>query len=159
MMTTMNDVRVKDAMSDVVVTVRGDETIHHALVLMAQYSVTVLPVTDHQGRCIGVLSTSDLIEPARAFEEALHDVERGSRQGHLEKLLSARLGQRQVREFMTTAVVAVDRDMPIIDATGEMLRQRVHHLPVVDTHQKIQGIVSTMDLLSIFHRCYADQQS
>src|SRR5215471_1485374 len=67
--------------------------------------------------------------------------------------------QRQVRERMTTAVVAMDRVMPIIDATGEMFRHRVHHLPVVDTHQKIPGIVSTMDLRSIFHRCYADPQS
>jgi CBS-domain-containing membrane protein len=156
MMNTIDDFRVKDVMSDVVITVGGEDTIHTALVLMAQYSVTVLPVTDNKDRCIGILSTSDLIDPTRALEDALQDIERASPPSRPTQLLLESMGQRQVRELMTATVVAVDREMPIMDATGEMLRQRVHHLPVVDAQHKIRGIVSTMDLLSLFHRCYAD---
>ena len=55
--------RVKDAMSSVVISVEPDDTIHEALVLMAQYRVTALPVTDGRDRCVGILSTSDLIDP------------------------------------------------------------------------------------------------
>ena len=158
MMAAMDDYRVKDAMSDVVITVGADDTIRAALVLMAQYSVTVLPVTDSHRRCIGVLSTSDLIDPARELEEELHDAERSSEPKRIEKLLSESIGQRQVRDLMTEMVVAVDRDMPIMEATGEMLRHRVHHLPVVDEYQKVLGIISTMDMLSIFHRFCAENE-
>lgn len=156
MMTAMDAYRVKDVMSDIVITVEPDDTIQDALVLMAQYSVTVLPVTDNRHRCVGVLSTSDLIDPARELEEEFHNVEQAPEQWRIEKLLSESMGQRKVSELMTDTVVAVDREMPIMDATGEMLRHRVHHLPVADEHQKVLGIVSTMDMLSIFHRCFAE---
>ena len=159
MITAMDAYRVKDAMSDVVITAGPDDTIQEVLVLMAQYSVTVLPVTDNKHRCIGVLSTSDLIDPARELEAELHDAKRGSEQWRIENLLSQSIGQRKVSELMTAMVVSVDREMPIVDATGEMLRHRVHHLPVVDEHQKVLGIVSTMDMLSIFHRCYAEDET
>jgi CBS-domain-containing membrane protein len=159
MISAMDAYRVKDAMSNVVITVEPDDTIQNALVLMAQYSVTVLPVTDSKRRCIGILSTSDLIDPAQELEEALHDAERASEEQRIEKLLSQSIGQHKVSELMTATVVAVDREMPIMDATGEMLRQRVHHLPVVDEQQKVLGIVSTMDMLSIFHRCYAEDET
>ena len=147
--------RVKDAMSSVVISVEPDDTIHEALVLMAQYRVTALPVTDGRDRCVGILSTSDLIDPTRELEEELRDVERVSeqfRQWIMEKLTQANMGQQPVRELMTGSVAAVDRETPILDATSEMLRHRVHHLPVVDENQKLLGIVSTMDLLSVFQR-------
>ncbi|MDH3603900.1 MAG: CBS domain-containing protein [Candidatus Tectomicrobia bacterium] len=150
--------RVKDAMSSVVISVGPDDTIHEALVLMAQYRVTVLPVTDGRDRCMGILSTSDLIDPTRELEEELHDVERVSdqfRQWIIEKLTQANMGQQKVRELMTGSVAAVDRETPIQEATGEMLRHRVHHLPVVDENRKLLGIVSTIDMLSVFHRCCA----
>ena len=156
MMTTIDDFRVKDVMSDVVITIGSEDTIHTALVLMAQYSVTVLPVTDNKDRCIGVLSTSDLIDPARQVEDDLQDADRDAAQERITALLAQSLGHREVRDLMTAAVVTVDREMPIMEAAAEMLRDRIHHLPVVDAQHKIRGIVSTMDLLSVFHRCFAD---
>jgi len=147
--------RVKDAMSNVVISVEPDDTIHEALILMAQYRVTALPVTDGRDRCVGILSTSDLIDPTRELEEELHDIERVSeqlRQWIIERLTHDNMGQQKVRDLMTGSVAAVNRETSILDATGEMLRHRVHHLPVVDDHQKLLGIVSTMDMLSVLHR-------
>ncbi len=159
MMTTMESYRVKDVMSDIVITAGADDLIQDALVLMAQYSVTVLPVTDTKRRCLGVLSTSDLIDPVRESEEGLQGIAQLSEQMRVEELLSESIGQRKVSDFMTAAVVTVDREMPIVEATGEMLRHRVHHLPVTDEQQRVLGIVSTMDMLSIFHRCYSEERA
>jgi CBS domain-containing protein len=158
MTTDIHTYRVKDAMTTVIISVEADDTIREVLSLMAEYRVTVLPVTDKRNRCVGILSTSDLIDPTQEVEEAFTDVERvgePSRQWLLDKLTQEHLGQRKVSEIMTGAVVAVDRETPILTAAGEMLRHRVHHLPVVDDKQKILGIVSTMDVLSVFHRCHA----
>ena len=158
MNTDINTYRVKDAMTSVVISVESDDTIHEALSLMAEYRVMVLPVTDSRNRCVGILSTSDLLDPTREVEEELTDAEQvseHSRQWLLNELTQEHMGRRKVSELMTGAVVAVDREMPILTAAGEMLRHRVHHLPVVDDNQKVLGIVSTMDLLSIFHHCHA----
>ncbi len=159
MTTDITSYRVKDAMTTVIISVEPDDTIHDALSLMAEYRVTVLPVTDGRNRCVGILSTSDLIDPTREVEEELTDVERvseHSRQWLFDRLTQEHMGQRTVSELMTGAVVAVDRETPILTAAGEMLRHRVHHLPVVDDKQKILGIVSTMDVLSVLHRFHAD---
>ncbi|PON13331.1 hypothetical protein C2W62_34890 [Candidatus Entotheonella serta] len=159
MTTDITGYRVKDMMSRVVISVGPDDTIHDALVLMTQYRVTVLPVIDTRERCIGILSTSDLMDPTRELEEELRDVEQvseHSRQWILEKMSRDHMGRQPVSALMTGAVTAVDRETPILEATGEMLRHRVHHLPVVDASQKLLGIVSTMDLLAVFHRCHTD---
>lgn len=150
--------RVKDVMSSSVISVEPNDTIEEALVLMAQYRVTSLPVTDTKNRCVGVLSTTDLINPAQALEEELHALDRGSesaRQAILDRLLHERLGQHKVGDLMTGAVTAVQRETSLLDATREMLRHRVHHLPVVDEQQRLLGIVSTMDMLGAFHQCHA----
>ncbi|MGE3538441.1 MAG: HPP family protein [Candidatus Tectimicrobiota bacterium] len=150
--------RVKDVMSSSVISIEPGDTIVEALVLMAQYRVTSLPVTDSKQRCVGVLSTTDLIHPAQTQEEELHALAHGSeqaRQALLDRLLHGRLGQHRVSELMTGAVTAVQRETPLLDATREMLRHRIHHLPVVDEHQRLLGIVSTMDILGAFHQCHA----
>lgn len=162
MATDISSYRVKDAMTAVVISVEPNDTIHDALSLMAEYRVTVLPVTDSRNRCVGILSTSDLIDPTREVEEELADVAQvseRSRQWLIDKLTQEHMGRRKVSELMTGAVVAVNRETPILTAAGEMLRHRIHHLPVVDGNQKVLGIVSTMDVLSIFHRCHADAGS
>lgn len=159
MTTAIDTYRVKDVMSNVIISVEPNDTIHEALLLMAQYRVTVLPVTDSRNRCVGILSTSDLIDPARELAEEIHDagqVSEQSRQWILEKLTHESLGERRVSDLMTGSVAAVERETSILAATGEMLRHRVHHLPVVDDHQRLLGIVSTMDILGVFHRCHAD---
>ena len=124
-----SDRRVKDEMSRSVIFARPDDCMDEALSLMAEYQLTVLPVTDKRNRCVGIISSTDLInvrrqEPAVPF------------------------AKRSVSEFMSSRVVSIDQEMSILNAAGEMLRHRIHHLPVVDAHQQLQGIISTMDLLA-----------
>ena len=46
------------------------------------------------------------------------------------------------------AVTTIDAESTIGRATREMLRNQVHHLPIVDVHDHLIGIVSTMDILA-----------
>jgi CBS domain-containing protein len=145
--------RVKDVMSTVVITVGPDDTIQDALFCMAHYRVTSLPVTDAKNRCIGILSTTDLVDPTRAVQEGLNEaglVHEQARPWLLDTLQEGTLGACKVRELMTEAIAAITRETSLVEAAGEMLRHRVHHLPVVDEHQRLLGIVSTMDLLQAF---------
>jgi CBS-domain-containing membrane protein len=67
----------------------------------------------------------------------------------LDKLAHS-MGGESVQSFMSEAVATVRADTTIAEATREMLRQRVHHLPVVDAKNHLIGIISTMDVLEQF---------
>jgi CBS domain-containing protein len=51
-----------------------------------------------------------------------------------------------VRDVMTDEVIAVDMEMSVTDAMALMTRERVRHLPVLDSAGKLGGLVSIGDL-------------
>ena len=144
--------RVKDFMSRDVVTIDAGDTIHEALKLMGENRVSALPVVDHHDHCVGILSTSDLVDLTRDVDDDLYHldmVDPTSRRFLLDKL-AHNMGGETVQSFMSETVMTVGRETSIGTATREMLRSRVHHLPVVDENEKLIGIISTMDILSEF---------
>ena len=144
--------RVKDVMSRDVVTINADDTIHEALTLMGENRVSALPVVDSRDHCVGIISTSDLVDMTRDVDDDLYHldmVDPASRRFLLDKLAHS-MGGETVQSFMSEAVTTVSDETTIAKATREMLRNRVHHLPVVDEHDCLIGIVSTIDILSEF---------
>ncbi|MDG2219881.1 MAG: CBS domain-containing protein [Rubripirellula sp.] len=142
--------RVKDIMSRDVVTVRAGDTIHEALTLMGENRVSALPVVDNQDHCVGILSTSDLVDMTRDIDDdILHlDLVDPSSKRFLLDRLTHSLGNESVQSFMSEMVATVGLETSIGKATREMLRNRIHHLPVVDENAKLMGILSTLDILS-----------
>ena len=146
------DKRVKDIMSRDAVTLNAEDTIHEALKLMGENRVSALPVIDGRNRCVGILSTSDLVDMTRDVDEELQHldfVDITSQRFLIDKLTES-LGGEKVELYMTKSVTTVGLETPIGKAAREMLRNRVHHLPVLDHHDRLMGIVSTMDILGEF---------
>ena len=144
--------RVKDIMSRDVVTISAADTIHEALSLMGENRVSALPVVNGHNTCVGILSTSDLVDMTRDVDDDLYHldmVDPTSRRFLLDKLAHS-MGGETVQSFMSEGVATIDVEATIGTATREMLRNRIHHLPVVDTHDHLIGIVSTMDILGEF---------
>lgn len=144
--------RVKDIMSREVVTVFAGDTIHEALKLMGENRVSALPVVDTHDRCVGILSTSDLVDMTRDIDDDIYEldlVDSTSRRFLLDKLAHS-MGSESVQSFMSEAVTTVGAETTIGKATREMLRNRIHHLPVVDEADRLVGIISTIDILSEF---------
>lgn len=142
--------RVKDIMSRDVVTIRAADTIHEALTLMGENRVSALPVVDNHDHCVGILSTSDLVDMTRDVDDDIQHLELvdAASQRFLLDRLAHSMGNESVQSFMSEMVATVGLETSIGRATREMLRNRVHHLPVVDEHEKLIGIVSTMDILA-----------
>ena len=144
--------RVKDIMSRDVVTISAGDTVHEALQLMGENRVSALPVINAHDNCVGILSTSDLVDMTRDVDDDLYQldmVDPTSRRFLLDKLAQS-MGSETVQSFMSETVATVDVETTIGKAAREMLRNRVHHLPVVDTHDRLIGIISTMDVLAEF---------
>ncbi len=144
--------RVKDVMSKEVVTANARDTVHDALELMIENKVSALPVVDHQGRCVGILSTSDFVDVTYELEEGLNAAEHQSELwwGLFIRNLSQNVGQQSVMDLMTEDVVSVRPDTLLVRAADDMLRERVHRLPVVDDAGRLLGIVSMSDVLQAF---------
>lgn len=145
--------RVKDVFSRDIVCVQSKGTVREALALMVENRVATLPVVDKRGNCQGVLSATDVVELAQELDEGLRDFGRSqveSQQWLLDKLAEHDMERRSVQDVMTSTVATVGLEMPLAVAAREMLRHRVHRLPVVDHQQHLVGIISTIDILTAF---------
>ncbi len=141
--------RVKEIMSRDVVTIRAGDTVHEALTLMGENRVSALPVVDSHDHCVGILSTSDLVDMTRDVDDDLYKldlVDSTSRRFLLDKLTHS-MGSESVQSYMSESVTTIDPEATIGKATRELLRNRIHHLPVIDANNHLIGIVSTMDIL------------
>lgn len=105
--------------------------VHHDLpvsavtALLVERGVSGVPVVDEHGRPIGVISKSDLVEHT-----------------HAKGLRDATVG-----DIMMSVAFTVNEQSPIGMAAAMMATEGVHRLPVVDSHGRVVGIVSTLDIV------------
>jgi CBS domain-containing protein/rubredoxin len=108
----------REVMTPNVVTIREDNTVEDAARLLARHHISGLPVVNHEGALVGLMTEYDLI----------------SKQGQV------------VGDVMTRSVVSVGPDTEV-EAIAQMLAsQHFRRVPVVD-HGKVIGIVSQADLV------------
>jgi CBS domain-containing protein len=149
---------VADYMQRDVVTVSPGDTLREALDLMTENHVTGLPVMDSDSRCIGVITASDILnyeidhasESADGISADFYDPE--SEQWSSIPIAAFGLeefGDVRVSEVMTTDLVWVERDMPLVEAARRLIDQRVHRLLVLDKNARLYGILSAYDFVRI----------
>ncbi len=150
MTTTTNQPRVQDVMSKHVVAVSPADTLHEALELIVENRVSALPVVDGREHCVGMLSTSDLIDLTHELDDEVHNLGRTDESGRpwLFERLTETFGSERVSEQMTESVATIGPEIPLTEAAGMMLRNRVHRLPVVDDKERLLGILSTTDIVA-----------
>lgn len=144
--------RVKDVMSRDLVTIDANESIHDALQLMAENKVAALPVVDRHGRCVGMISASDLVEVTRDLEAGLDELEQTDELFFamvIDKLGNG-IGHQTVLDLMSEDVISANPEERLTEAASRILRDRVHRLPVVDDNDHLIGIISTTDILAAF---------
>jgi CBS-domain-containing membrane protein len=139
--------RVRDVMTQDVVSVGPDDSILRAVHLMLQKKVSGLPVVDAAGKLVGIVSEGDFLR--RAELGTAHRQPKW-----LEFLMGpgllaqefTRASGRKVREVMATELRTVEADASVADAVDCMERYRVKRLPVMDKGGMV-GIVTRSNLL------------
>lgn len=123
-----HQVRVRDVMTPQPVTVRDNAPLTVADRLMRDHSVSGLPVVDHDGALVGVLSRTDVMAAATGPQGAAW-------QG------------LSVAASMTAPGLTIGADLPLADAAARMEEHRVHRLVVIEPDGGTPiGILSTTDL-------------
>lgn len=138
----------KDIMTTRVETLRQRDTIHYALMMMAENDISAIPVVSADGKCIGIISQRDIIAEAR--DKGLEDSAKSPASLGLLNFGAVALDEltnERVEDMMSNKVIKVHADDSVTDIADKMLEQNIHHLPVVGEDDRLLGIVSTMDIL------------
>lgn len=143
----MNELRVEDVMTHLVVTLRPQDTIADAAKRLASNRISGAPVVE-DGRLVGVASETDLM---KAFTPpALRGV-RAAPYPLMFLLLRGSPPQEAhysvVGDVMTTNVVTIGPDESIWEAASKIDRYGVRRLPVVDEEGFVVGVVARADLV------------
>ena len=125
---------ISEVMTRGVVSIRGGDTADTAARLLSRNNIGALPVTDDQGRLVGMLTDRDLVT----------------------RCLAAGLSPREtpVSQIMTSAPATIPEDATPGEAAFRMGQRQVRRLPVV-REGVLTGIVSLGDLARCGESCAA----
>jgi CBS domain-containing protein len=63
----------------------------------------------------------------------------------------------EAKDIMTTNVVCIQKNLPVVDAIRLMSKNNITGIPVVEEDMTLVGILSEQDVLSLFHT-YEDEK-
>jgi CBS domain-containing protein len=117
--------------------------------LIEENRVSAIPIVDHEGMPVGIVSESDLLLKERRLEldssrDLLHAQKR--RQDRVKAAGTI------ASDVMTHPAITVPLDTSLSEAARLMQQKNVRRLVVVDERGRIAGIVSRSDLLQVFLR-------
>jgi CBS domain-containing protein len=141
---------VKDVMTTSVVAIGESAGYKDIITAMRQRRVSACPVLDGTGRVIGVVSEADLLLKEVGPEPFIgpgRSVRASGRRGE-----RAKAAGLTAAELMSTPPVTISPDASVGEAAKLMYDRGVKRLPVVDSTGQLAGIVSRIDVLSVFTR-------
>lgn len=142
---------VGDVMTTSVVAVRTSADFKEIVWALRHYRVSACPVIDDDDRVVGLVSGTDLLCKQAEGELPAGLVRLSWRLSEETKAAAA-----TAEQLMTTPAVVIGPGAQIADAARLMQREQIRRLPVVDAGDRLVGIVTKCDLLSIFERPDAD---
>ena len=117
-------VKVVDIMTRSVLSVTEETQLGEVARRMVERNVGCAVVVDREGRCVGIITERDFL---RLFSENVPST-------------------RLVGEYMSKNPITVREDESVNQAKNIMITQKIRHLPVIDYHGKVVGILSMRDV-------------
>jgi CBS domain-containing protein len=114
--------KVRDLMTESVITVEPDATIDRVRRILQRNKVGALPVVDPEGQPVGIVSATDLVPSLE--------------------------GDSRVSAIMTEKVYTVPKYDDVSVAARIMRNHKIHRL-VVTHEQRVVGMITTFDLLEL----------
>lgn len=141
--------RVRDVMTTDVARLRPDAPYDQIVDLLLARGVSGAPVTDEDGRLVGIVTEADLVTreayggPGRRPVDVVLDHLRNRPPAWVRKAEATTAADLMTRTVLTTSP---DADLP--GTARRLLESGYRRLPVVDAEGRLVGIVSRRDLLA-----------
>jgi CBS domain-containing protein len=156
--TGLPEVRVEEIMTRVVTTIHPEAPIVEAVEKLIDKDYTALPVVEGENRVVGIISDTDLLE--RGDMEVSLSLKKAADPRLVETLL-ARLRQspRTVAQVMTPEPVTIGPQAYLSEAAHVMSKHKLKRLPVVDSDQRLLGVVGRLDILTALAAGFLPQEA
>jgi CBS domain-containing protein len=138
---------VRDVMTKLVVVAPLDAGYTDLVRLMHDYRVSAIPIVGEDGAIAGVVSEADLLRKGDPELFEWHLIEGPHRRAERRKAAA-----RTARDLMTAPAVVIAPTATSTEAAHLMRERELKHLPVVDERGRVLGVISRVDLLSVFLR-------
>jgi CBS domain-containing protein len=149
---------VADIMERDPVSVSPDDDVESVIRRLREHELPGVPVVDGDGRCVGIVTESDLI--LRDEQADLHlphhiDLMGGviwlESMKHFEERLKKAVASK-VSEMMTPEPLTVTPDTPVEEAARLIAEKGHNRLPVVHEDGRLVGVVTRVDVLEALTR-------
>lgn len=134
-------------MTTSVVAVREDASFKEMAAMLRARRFSAFPVVDDAGRVIGVVSEGDLLVKIAVQADGTSVLAALRHFREDDKAAGITAG-----DLMTVPAVTIGPQAPVAEAARLMYDRRVKRLPVVNEAGRLMGIVSRVDVLSVFSR-------
>ena len=150
------ELKAKDVMTTDPVCVSPSTRIRELARVLEEHEISGAPVTDQQGKVIGVVSKTDLIRRCSEGTDAIPPA-------YLFEILSEQGDEDEtsevmpeplvcVEDFMTEDPLMVGPEISVVSVARLMHDKRIHRVIVADDGKFPLGIVTSMDLLGALSR-------
>lgn len=99
---------------------------------------------------MGIVTTTDLVDIVYDMDDDIvhtDPLDPGARRRLVERLAST-VGREPVSSYMSEEVTTARDDSTLKGAARLMLKNQVHHLPIVNENDELVGMLSSMDILA-----------
>ena len=144
--------KARDVMTTSIVSVDPDTPVSAIARSLSEHGISGVPVLDHSGAALGMVSEGDLIGRDEAAREARRDwwltVLAEGEALSPEFLASLRTPERRARDVMAAPAITVDEDTDLGEVARLLTEHRIKRVPVVRAEDgRVIGIVSRADLV------------
>jgi CBS-domain-containing membrane protein len=119
--TLASHVPIAGIMTTQVVCARSDVRVDGLVRLLVDHHIGCIPIVDHRGRPIGIVTKADLVERADSSQTAA--------------------------DVMTPLAITLDERSTVADAAAMFVSEDFHHIMIVSTAGMLVGVVSTKDVV------------
>ena len=149
------DFKAKDVMNSKVISVGLGTKLKKAISLMFENGISGLPVIDLEGKLVGIITESDIVEYSRkkhivtmrdtlGWVSPYENPDRMYKHEEGIKLLEI----TKVEDIMTKKVITVNLEDSAAEVAKIMKKKRINHVPVVDDGNKLMGIIARGDIIN-----------
>lgn len=141
----------RDIMTTEVITVHPDDDVEKVARLLLEHHISGLPVVDHGGKLVGVVSEDDLVFREKKVRTPFYVVIFDS-PIYLEKPQRfiedvKRTVAQKVGELMSTKLYTVGPEASVENVATIMVERGINRVPVVDADNMLVGIISRQDII------------
>lgn len=135
--------KVKDYMSEKVITCRESDTLRYALNMINTNNISRLVVTDNNGNPIGIITTNTFLTHSSYFTN-------GKTRARDYLLPTKEEAELHVGDLIKNEVVTVGPEDDLATTAQLMIKNEISGIPVVDGGKKLVGVITKFDVVRAF---------